>query len=70
MTVYAQDGNLLPYPKQEYSLILEAGKTFDAIVTPQTGGLHPIFDRRLRLTNYMSTNGGMIAYMGVPRAWG
>ena len=70
MTVFAEDGNRLPYPKQEYSLILEAGKTFDAIVTPAAGGLHPIFDRRLRLTNNKSTNGGMVTYLGVTSAPG
>jgi hypothetical protein len=70
MRVIAEDGNPLPYPKQEYSLILEAGKTFDAIVTPSTAGLHPIFDRRLRLTNYKSTNGGMMTYLGVASAPG
>ncbi len=65
MTVYAEDGNPLPYPKQEFSIILEAGKTFDAIVTPSAGGLHAIFDRRLRLTNWKDADGGMLTYLGV-----
>jgi hypothetical protein len=65
MTVVAEDGNPLSYPKQEYSLILEAGKTFDAIVAPTAGGLHGIFDRRLRLTNWKSTDGGMMTYLYV-----
>ena len=63
MTVVAQDGYPLPYPRTEYSLILEAGKTFDAIVTPTTSGLHGLFDRRLRLTNNMASNGGMLTYL-------
>ncbi len=68
MTVVAEDGNPLPYPKQEYSLILEAGKTFDAVVTPSTAGTHPLFDRRLRLTNWKSMDGGMMTYLNVADA--
>lgn len=65
MTIYAQDAYPLPYPRQAYSLMLDAGKTFDAVVTPATGGLHPLFDRRLRLTNDKASNGGMITYLGL-----
>jgi len=70
MTILAQDGYLLPYSRQAYSFILDAGKTFDAIVTPAVAGLHGLFDRRLRLTNNKTTSGGMITFLGSPPAPG
>jgi len=64
MTVLAEDGHLLPYPKKQYSLLLPAGKTFDATITP-SGGDIPVYDRRLNLTNNASPSGGMLTYLRV-----
>ncbi len=41
MTLIAEDGNLYPYSKQQYSLLLPAGKTADAIFTLPQAGYHP-----------------------------
>jgi len=65
MTVLAEDGNLYPYPKQEYSLMLPAGKTADAIIAPTAAGYIPVYDRKLDLTNATASPGGMLAYLTV-----
>ena len=65
ISIIAEDGNLLPYPKQQYSLILPAGKTTDAIFAPQLNGTYPIFDRRLNVTSAGTYPGGMIAKLSV-----
>ena len=59
MSIIAEDGNLLPYKKEQYSLILPAGKTMDAILKPATTGIYPIYDRRLNTTNSGLSYGGM-----------
>jgi FtsP/CotA-like multicopper oxidase with cupredoxin domain len=51
MTILAEDGNPLPYSKSQYSLVLPAGKTMDAVITPVLAGTFRIYDRRLNLTN-------------------
>lgn len=68
MTIIAEDGNLLPYSKQQYSLLLPAGKTMDAIISPTTVGYIPVFDRSLNLTNATSSPGGMLVYLTVGAA--
>jgi len=69
LNVLAEDGNLLPYPKNQYSLMLPAGKTMDAVVTlPATPGYIPVYDRRLGLTNWTATAGGQLAYLKVADA--
>lgn len=60
----AEDGNLYPDEKTQYSLDLAAGKTMDAIGT-FADGYYPIFDRRLGLTNGDASTGGMFAYLEV-----
>lgn len=45
MSVIAQDAHLFPYSKQQYSVLLPAGKTMDAIVTLSAAGYIPLFDR-------------------------
>ena len=65
MSIIAEDGNLLPYPKEQYSLILPAGKTIDAIFTPQFPGTYPIFERRLNVTSAGTYPGGMITKVSV-----
>jgi len=66
MKVIAEDGNLLPYPKDQYSLMLPAGKTIDAIVTLSVPvGYIPLYDRMLDLSNWMQSPGGMLVYLKI-----
>lgn len=66
MSLVAEDGNLSPYAKAQYSVLLAAGKTIDAIWTPTAGGKYPLVDRSNSLTNAGATGGGMLTYLGVP----
>jgi FtsP/CotA-like multicopper oxidase with cupredoxin domain len=60
VTLVAEDGNLLPAPRQQYNVFLPAGKTMDAILTtPSAAATIPIYDRRLNLTNNGASPGGM-----------
>lgn len=68
MSIIAEDGNLYPYPRVQYSLGLPAGQTQDAIVTLSTAGTYPLFDRRLNLTNVATSPGGMLTYLEVDPA--
>jgi hypothetical protein len=69
MKVIAEDGYLLPFAKEQYSLTLPAGKTIDAIVTlPSAPGYIALYDRMLNLTNGPNSPGGMLAYLAVPAA--
>jgi FtsP/CotA-like multicopper oxidase with cupredoxin domain len=65
MTILAEDGNLLPFSKSQYSLPLPAGKTMDAVITPTVAGKFPIYDRRLHLTNAQFPSGGMLRYLEI-----
>lgn len=46
MSLVAEDGNLYPFPKQQYSANVAAGKTIDALWQPSSDGSHVIYDRR------------------------
>ena len=46
MSLVAEDGNLYPFAKQQYSVSLAAGKTIDALWSPASAGSHVIYDRR------------------------
>ena len=46
MSLVAEDGNLYPFPKQQYSANLAAGKTIDALWDPSEPGDYVIYDRR------------------------
>ena len=63
MTLIAEDGNTLPYTRDQYSLHLSAGKTMDTTITKATAGYVPLYDRRLNLANNKTTGGGMLAYL-------
>jgi hypothetical protein len=69
MTLWAEDGNKLPYPKSQYSLLLPAGKTMDAIIQPESHQWVPLYDRRLALTNNAASPGGMLAYLNIGPLW-
>ena len=64
MTIIAEDGNVLPHSKVQYSTLLPAGKTLDAIVNTAAGYL-PVYDRALNLTNAASSPGGHLVYLQV-----
>jgi hypothetical protein len=70
MNLLAEDGYLYPFPKQQYSAVLPAGKTMDAMITtPATAAYFPIYDRRLNLTNKGAASpGGMVGYLEVAAA--
>lgn len=63
--VIAEDGNLSPYAKQQYSVLLAAGKTIDAIWHPTTDGTYPLMDRTHSLTTAGVTGGGMLTFLQV-----
>jgi FtsP/CotA-like multicopper oxidase with cupredoxin domain len=65
MSVIAEDGHLLPYGREQYSVRLGAGKTSDALWNPTAAGVYPIYDRTLQLTNAGVTGGGMLSYLDV-----
>ena len=46
MKLVAEDGNAYPYPKQQYSANVAAGKTIDALWQPASDGNYVIRDRR------------------------
>ena len=65
MTVIAEDGNLYPYPKEQYSVSLPAGKTVDALWVPATDGTYPVYDARHYLTSAGAPEGGMLVKLEV-----
>jgi FtsP/CotA-like multicopper oxidase with cupredoxin domain len=73
LKMIAEDGNPYPWPanpRQQYSVLLPAAKTVDAILTPQlAGGAAPtryaVYDRRLNLTTGAAQGGGMLAMLEV-----
>jgi FtsP/CotA-like multicopper oxidase with cupredoxin domain len=65
MKVIAEDGNLYPYPKEQYSIALTAAKTMDAEVTVRAAGTYGLYDRCLHLGNAAATGGGMLTYLVV-----
>jgi hypothetical protein len=66
MDVIAEDGKPYPFPRKQYSLLLAAGKTLDALITPTAGGQIPVYDRALHLTNNAGSPGGMRVYLNAP----
>lgn len=72
MTLYAEDGNILPgTPKVQSEVFLAAGKTYDVVVKPPTSSgaytpaAYPVFDRQLSLSTNNQRDGGMQAYLQV-----
>jgi FtsP/CotA-like multicopper oxidase with cupredoxin domain len=69
LQMIAEDGNPYPWsgnPRQQYSVLLPAAKTVDAILTPQlaagtTPNRYVVYDRRLNLTTAAAQDGGMMA---------
>jgi len=65
LSLIAEDGNPYPYPRQQYSVMLAAGKTQDAIFVPVEEGSYAVFDRSLNLSNAASGPGGQYSFLQV-----
>lgn len=69
MSMVAEYGNKYPFARQQYSALLAAGATKDAIFTPTSVGDYPLYDRRLRLTNSAAPGaGGLMSILTVAAA--
>lgn len=66
----AEDGYKYPYAKTQYSVLLAAGKTMDALFTPAAEGRYSIVDAGMNLSNAADTSGGMLAFLEVAAAAG
>jgi FtsP/CotA-like multicopper oxidase with cupredoxin domain len=47
LAIVAEDGNLYPHPREQYSVMLAAGKTRDAIFVPAADRTYTVYDRML-----------------------
>ena len=65
LDLIAEHGSPYPFTKKQYSLLLAPGQTKDVIFTPTTADRYALYDRRLRLTNNMQTQGGLISFLNV-----
>ncbi|HYD31115.1 MAG TPA: Ig-like domain-containing protein [Azospirillaceae bacterium] len=72
MELLAEDGQPYPYRRDQYAMILPAGRTVDALFTPDGTGKYPVVDRGLKLVTGGSAfadgktqPGGMLAYLDV-----
>ncbi|MDB6105261.1 MAG: hypothetical protein JWO52_5260, partial [Gammaproteobacteria bacterium] len=76
LTLYAEDGNLLPgVPKVQSDVFMAAGKTYDVGITPaQTessgnyyydSATYAVYDRQLSLSTNNQRDGGMLSYLNV-----
>jgi hypothetical protein len=65
LSLIAEDGNKYLYAKEQYSMLLAAGKTMDALIMPASAGTYAVYDRRLGLTNNTASLGGMLVYLNV-----
>lgn len=64
MDFIAEDGNVYPYARSQYSALLSPGKTSDALMAVQSQDEITIYDRRMALTNAETTDGGMQRKIG------
>ncbi|MBA4386455.1 MAG: hypothetical protein C0404_00655 [Verrucomicrobia bacterium] len=77
LRLVAEDGFAYPYPRDQYSVFLPAGKTMDALFTSGVSNVLAVYDRRLGLVNGQVSPGGMLTYLDVsqpvqetvPPAW-
>lgn len=65
LSLVAEGGSPLRYPLRQYSVLLPAGGTVDALLIPGTPGILPLYDRRLGLTNWTAPGGGMLRLLQV-----
>lgn len=67
MRVIAEDGNPYPYPREQYSLLMAAGKTRDVLWTPEKPGEYALYDRALSLSSNGMAGGGMLVHLTVEK---
>lgn len=65
ISVTSPAGAIVPAARQQYSLLLAAGKTMDTILSPAHEGIVPVFDRRMNLTNAGSAPGGQLVQLAM-----
>ena len=66
MSMVAEYGHAYPFAREQYSVLLAAGATKDAIFIPSSGGEYALYDRRLRLTNSSALGaGGLMSILEV-----
>jgi hypothetical protein len=65
MRLIAEDGKPYTYTRTQYSVMLAAGKTVDALILPSTAGTYTLQERRINSNNLGSESGGNIAQIGV-----
>lgn len=59
LDLVAEDGNRYPHVRKHFGLLLPAGKTLDAVLSAETPGRFPIFDRRLFTSNAPAVSSAM-----------
>ena len=70
MRIIAEDGNRYPYAREQYSVLLAAGKTLDAIWRPAKSGTYALYDRSLSLSSNGAPGGGMLVHLNIqPFPW-
>jgi len=66
MEAVAEDGNLYPFSRKQYSIHLAPGRTTDVLLAnPAEPGYLPLYERGLHLTNSVTSPGGMLVYLRV-----
>ncbi len=65
LTIVAEDGNKLPFAKDQATVMLAAGKTHDALWTPAADGVYSLYDRTLGLNAPGQSSAGMLAKLQV-----
>jgi len=66
LSLVAESGNLYPYARDQYSMLLSAGQTRDAIFTSSTAGRFALYDGQLKLSNNgQPGDGGMMSHLVV-----
>ncbi|WP_455209185.1 tandem-95 repeat protein [Kaarinaea lacus] len=71
MSVVAEYGNPYPYARQQYSVLLAAQQTRDAVIEPGAEGSLALYDRRLRLSNSADPGpGGLMSFLTVSAGGG
>ncbi len=68
MSIVAEDGNPYPYARERYSALLAAGKTLDALWTPEVSGSYAIYDRSMSLSSNGAAGGGMLVHLNTGTA--
>lgn len=65
ISVIAEDGRAYGHPRDQYSVVLEAAMTKDALFQPSRGGVYAVYDSVLNMSNGRRPNGGMLSYIQV-----